>query len=136
MGSDQPGAVVIGGLLSTSDEVVGTCAVAPEEPPGALGELVADRPAWRLRSMATAPRLRSRGIGAAVLRAALAHVKESGGALVWCNARTAARRFYEGAGFVAFGSEWDEGAIGPHIVMWRRTDESKGNRDERRAKGS
>ena len=42
-----------------------------------------------------------------------------GGELVWCNARTPARRFYERAGFVAHGDEWDEPEIGPHVAMSR-----------------
>jgi predicted GNAT family N-acyltransferase len=46
-------------------------------------------------------------------------VAERGGGLVWCHARTPARRFYERAGFTAVGAEWVEPPIGPHITMWR-----------------
>ena len=55
----------------------------------------------------------------AVLAAVVAHVADAGGALVWCNARVPARRFYERAGFVAHGDEWDDPEIGPHVAMWR-----------------
>jgi GNAT superfamily N-acetyltransferase len=95
-------------------EVVGSVVVTPEpftEQPG--------RPAWRLRGMATAPERRGSGIGRRLLRAALDHCRGAGAEVVWCNARTPARRFYERAGFVAHGDEWIEGDIGPHVVMSR-----------------
>ena len=69
--------------------------------------------------MATAEGLRGVGIGARLLAAALDHIAAEGGDLVWCNARTPARRFYERAGFVARGDEWVDPEIGPHIAMWR-----------------
>ncbi len=131
MGSDRPGAIVVGAVLRASGEVVGTAAVAPEEPPPELAAHVAARPAWRLRSMATAPELQGGGVGSAVLRLALDKVRQAGGALLWCNARLPARGFYERAGFSAFGSAWEEEAIGPHIVMWRLTSETRGDGHER-----
>ena len=95
--------------------VVGTAIVTPEACPWAP-----ERPhAWRLRGMATAEGHRSAGIGARLLDAALAQVVAEGGALVWCNARTPARRFYERAGFAAHGDEWVDPEIGPHIAMGR-----------------
>ncbi|MGH9113347.1 MAG: GNAT family N-acetyltransferase [Acidimicrobiales bacterium] len=95
-------------------EVVGTAIVYPEPCPW-LAERAA---AWRLRGMATAEGLRGSGIGALVLRATLDHVVAAGGELVWCNARTPARAFYERAGFRPHGDAWDEADIGPHIAMW------------------
>jgi GNAT superfamily N-acetyltransferase len=96
-------------------EVVGTVIVTPEPCPWAP-----DRAgAWRLRGMATAEGRRSTGIGGRLLDAALAHVVAEGGALLWCNARTPARRFYERAGFATHGDEWVDPEIGPHIAMWR-----------------
>ena len=78
-----------------------------------------DRPGWRIRGMATWPEARARGAGALVLEALLDHAREHGGGLVWCNARTTARLFYERVGFVVRGGEWEEPGIGPHVVMWR-----------------
>jgi GNAT superfamily N-acetyltransferase len=95
-------------------EVIGTAIVYPEPCPW-LPERAA---AWRLRGMATAEGRRGLGIGALVLRAALDHVGAGGGELVWCNARTPARAFYERAGFRPHGEPWDEADIGPHIAMW------------------
>jgi GNAT superfamily N-acetyltransferase len=69
--------------------------------------------------MATAERWRSRGIGARVLAAAVDHVLAGGGRLLWCNARLPAVPFYERAGFVRVGEEWDEPFIGPHVAMQR-----------------
>jgi GNAT superfamily N-acetyltransferase len=99
--------------LDAAGEVVGSAVLMPEpfaRQPG--------RPAWRLRGMATAPEWRGRGVGSQVLRAALDHARARGGEVVWCNARTPARRFYERAGFVAVGDEFEEPLIGPHVVMW------------------
>ncbi|MCW2611872.1 MAG: hypothetical protein QOC93_3522 [Actinomycetota bacterium] len=75
--------------------------------------------AWRLRGMATREGRRGLGIGGAVLSAAMDHVARADGVLLWCNARTAARRFYERAGFVPHGEPWEEPELGEHIAMWR-----------------
>jgi GNAT superfamily N-acetyltransferase len=95
--------------------VVGTAIVYPEACPW-----LPDRPgAWRLRGMATDPGWRSRGVGSRVLAAVVDHVAAQGGTLVWCNARTPARRFYERAGFRTHGEPWEDPELGPHIAMWR-----------------
>lgn len=75
--------------------------------------------AWRLRAMATDAALAGQGIGALVLTAALAHIGGEGGLLVWCDARVAARPFYERAGFVVEGERFDVDGIGPHWPMAR-----------------
>lgn len=92
------------------DEVVGTANVRP-------ATTSYDEGVWRLRGMATAERLRGTGVGATVLAAATAHVSAQSGRLLWCNARTPARRFYERAGFVVVGEEWDDPDLGPHVRM-------------------
>ena len=73
--------------------------------------------AWRLRGMATDPGRRGEGLGSAVLAAVMLHVETAGGGLLWCNARTPAKAFYERAGLRTWGEPWDDPAIGPHIVM-------------------
>ena len=95
--------------------VIGTAIVHREAAPWAPG----DAGAWRLRSMATEEGRRGEGIGAAALTAAVDHVRSQGGALLWCNARTPAVRFYERAGFRTRGEAWVDPAIGPHIAMFR-----------------
>jgi GNAT superfamily N-acetyltransferase len=96
--------------------VVGTAVVWREAAPWAQ----ADEASWRLRGMATAEDKRRQGIGAAVLAAVLEYVERQGGGRLWCSARTAARSFYERAGFVARGDVWDEANIGRHIMMERQ----------------
>lgn len=110
---EAPGAASFA-AIDGDGEVVGTVIVYPEDCPWLPGP-----GAWRLRGMATAPELRSTGIGSAVLAAALDHIAAEGGSLVWCNARTPARAFYERAGFRAHGDEWVDPEIGPHVAMWR-----------------
>jgi GNAT superfamily N-acetyltransferase len=75
------------------------------------------RAAWRLRAMASAPEARGQGYGARALRYGLAEVRARGGTLVWCNARSGARWFYERLGFSIVGEEFDIPPIGPHYVM-------------------
>ena len=99
--------------VDAAGTVVGSAVVSPEPCGWQPG-----RPAWRLRGMATAPGHRGSGIGGRVLRAALDHARAHGAEVVWCNARTPARRFYERAGFVAVGEEFEEPLIGPHVRMW------------------
>ena len=70
--------------------------------------------------MATEPECRGTGLGTAVLEAILDHVSCLGHGLVWCHARVPAVGFYERAGFVTRGEQWDEPLIGPHIVMLLR----------------
>jgi GNAT superfamily N-acetyltransferase len=94
--------------------VVGS-ALLSEEP---LPDL--DRAGWRLRGMATAPEVQGNGVGGAVLDAAIDYVRTAGGNVLWCNARTPARRFYERHGFQTIGDPWTDPAIGPHIRMWRK----------------
>jgi GNAT superfamily N-acetyltransferase len=94
------------------DEVVATGSVRRERPPWP-----AEGPAWRLRGMATTEDRRRRGLGGAVLAAAIAHVGDHGGGLVWCNARLPAVPFYQRAGFVTRGDRWEDPLIGPHIAM-------------------
>ena len=100
--------------------VVGTAVVSREAAPWDQ----ADGRSWRLRGMATDEAKRRQGIGAALLRAVLDYVELQGGRRLWCNARTPARSFYERAGFVSRGDEWDEPDIGPHVKMERPVGES------------
>jgi predicted GNAT family N-acyltransferase len=95
---------------------VGTCLVLPRPYP-LRAELAH---AWQLRGMATEAQLRSQGIGAAVLAAAIAEIRRRGGQLVWCDARTSAVAFYQQHGLVAEGEEFLHAESGiPHFRMWR-----------------
>ncbi len=72
---------------------------------------------WRLRGMAVDEPVRGGGVGAALLESCVRHIAEHGGRRLWCNARTAASGFYEKYGLRLRSGVWDEGAIGPHVVM-------------------
>jgi ribosomal protein S18 acetylase RimI-like enzyme len=61
---------------------------------------------WRVRGMATDPQQRGRGL-----------MREGGATRVWCNARIAARSFYERAGFSVEGEQFEIPEIGPHLLM-------------------
>jgi len=91
------------------DAMVGTATIHPEALDGEA--------AWRLRGMATVPEMRRKGCGAALVRACFDHARAHGGTLVWCNARTPARAFYEALGFETRGAEFELPNIGPHYLM-------------------
>ena len=105
----DPDTAHFGAVMAGQIVAVASIAICPRDgdPPNA----------WRLRGMATAPELQSRGIGATVLRACLDYVKSKSGALLWCNARTTALQFYRRHGFETVGDEFDIKGIGPHYVM-------------------
>ncbi len=78
---------------------------------GRPGQLAASRDGY-------GPEWRGRGAGSAVVEAVIAHVAEAGGGVLWCSARLGAVRFYERAGMVTRGDQWEEPFIGPHIAMY------------------
>ena len=103
-------------------EVLG-CASYLETPmPEFLREegMEADALALRLRGMAIASSCRNQGLGAWFLSDMLADlaITRSPTRIVWCNARQAARSFYERAGFQVSGDPFDLPDIGPHYRMW------------------
>ena len=112
-GEDQPGVVHLGAY--DGEELLSACLIFPEPCPWLPGEH-----AWRLRGMATDEASRGTGIGARVLRAALDHVRASGGRLVWCNAREGAVRFYEREGFAATGVGRFDPELGLGLVEYAR----------------
>jgi GNAT superfamily N-acetyltransferase len=73
--------------------------------------------AWRVRAMATAPHARGSGVGTRVLELLLQHATTHGAQRIWCNARLAARSFYERAGLCVVSEEFEIPGIGPHLVM-------------------
>jgi len=127
---DDPDTGIFAAVEPATGEVVGTGNVRREPPPAALATILPAGPGvgqqWRLRGMATREDLRGQGIGARILAACTAHVAARGGGLLWCNARLGARVFYGRAGFSEFGPEFDEGQIGPHVVMWRMVEPAAG----------
>ena len=95
-------------LVADRQRARGACALAAR-PAGLAGPRDGHRP--------VVPRPRRRRPRAR--RPRRPRVDRAGGVL-WCNARTPARAFYERAGLVVRGAEWVDPEIGPHVVMWRR----------------
>ena len=76
----------------------------------------------QLRGAATREGHRGIGIGGTVIEAALAAWRESPPVIrpLWCNARIAARTFYERHGFVQISEPFDVEGVGTHIRMQLR----------------
>ena len=75
-------------------------------------------PDGHLGRMAVLPAWRGRGIGRALLDAALAAARGAGMERVALSAQTHAAGFYARAGFVAEGAVYEEAGI-PHVAMVR-----------------
>ena len=123
-GDDAPTTLHVGALLDDEIVAVGSLYLEarPVDAPGGAPR-TADHDAgtaWRLRGMATSPKVRRRGAGAATLRAMHEHAQHHGGSLLWCNARLGAVRFYEAQGWQVLGTEFEIPSVGPHLVMERR----------------
>lgn len=78
------------------------------------------RPAWQLRGMATDQEFRGKGVGRRVLELSEQTIQANSPVkLLWCNARTPARRFYEKLGWQAVGEEFFIETAGPHFRMFK-----------------
>ena len=115
LGGDEHPIAAHFGAREEGGAVVGIATVTPETCPWAPER----EGAWRLRGMATAEEARGTGVGRRVLRAALDHVRASGGRFVWCNAREGAVPFYAREGFAPGADPYVDPEIGPHLPMWR-----------------
>jgi predicted GNAT family N-acyltransferase len=73
----------------------------------------------RLRQMAVSPALQGQGLGSRLLAFAEEWARHWRIAEIETHARVSARGFYERAGFVAEGAEFEEVTI-PHIAMRKR----------------
>ncbi|MCW2950493.1 MAG: family N-acetyltransferase [Thermoleophilia bacterium] len=126
-GDAAEGALHVGAFVDGELVAVGT--ISPEarsaEAPGGAAPTAPRHTdtAWRVRGMATAEWVRGHGAGTRVLDACVAHAREQGGSVVWCNARVGAVRFYERAGWETLSREFDISGAGLHVVMERRLDD-------------
>ncbi len=75
---------------------------------------------YRLRGMATLAEYQAKGIGSALLRSGLEHLRQLSADVVWCNARERALRFYEKEGFTSHGPAFMIEGIGLHHLMYRQ----------------
>ncbi|MCP3103361.1 GNAT family N-acetyltransferase [Myxococcus sp. K15C18031901] len=112
-GDDDPDTLHLG--LYVDGRQLGVASLYREPPPFALKDITA----WRLRGMAVEQVRQGMGLGAALLRACMAHAASQKGTQVWCNARATAEGFYRSMGFVSRGEPFDLPGIGPHHLMCR-----------------
>lgn len=103
-----------------SEMLVGVASVYCQDLEGAMSKGLANLAgsgAWRLRGMATHPRVRGSGLGAQLLLACIEHARAEDGDVMWCNARVPAAGFYMRFGFEVHGREFELPKIGPHYLM-------------------
>lgn len=96
--------------------VVGCVGLFPEPCPDLPGHLGRG---WRLRRLATAESWRGRGVGTAVLAAAIEHATLQGRGLIWCNATPAGAVVIVRAGLRQIGEQWEDPEFGPNIRLLR-----------------
>ena len=75
---------------------------------------------YRLRGMATVAEYQAKGIGSALLRSGLDHLRRLSADVVWCNAREGALGFYGKEGFTTSGPAFMIEGIGLHHLMYRQ----------------
>ncbi|MFN8720933.1 MAG: GNAT family N-acetyltransferase [Rhodospirillales bacterium] len=114
-GDDHPAVAYVAGWLD--GHIVSVATVFPEPCPWRTGAVDADRH-WRLRGMATLDGHKGRGVGAAVLRAAIDRAVAGGAALMWFEAREDAVPFYLRHGFRPEGEPWTLPVTGVQRHMW------------------
>ncbi len=74
---------------------------------------------YRLRAMATSPKVRGENFGKQVIDFALEELKNRKVDLLWCDARKVALGFYEKMGFKTLGDFYEVPIIGPHKLMYK-----------------
>ena len=74
---------------------------------------------YQLRGMATSERHQGKGLGRKLLSAAEDQLHKMGIDVLWCNARTKARGFYEKLGYQVMGPSFEVPEIGEHYKMFK-----------------
>ncbi len=75
---------------------------------------------YRLRAMASSPKVRGQNFGKKVIDFALEELRNRNVNLLWCDAREIALGFYKKMGFTVIGDFYDVPKIGPHKLMYYR----------------
>lgn len=84
--------------------------------PVGTARMLVERETGKIGRVAVLAGARGRGIGAALIRAAVVRLRERGLRVAKLGAQTHAVGFYEGLGFTAFGPVYDDAGI-PHRDM-------------------
>jgi len=113
---DAPDARHLGAYLPDG-RLVGVCTLLAQAPTHYPDAVPAGRRPYRLRAMATLPEVRGTGVGAALVRRAIAEAAACGADFLWFDAREAAFGFYERMGLRYLSEPFDIAPIGKHRVM-------------------
>lgn len=73
---------------------------------------------YRLRAMASSPKVRGQNFGKKVIDFGVEELKSRNIETLWCDARKVALGFYEKMGFTIIGDYYDVPKIGPHKLMF------------------
>ena len=95
-------------------QLIGIASVFHEAPPDQSNDK-----AWRLRGMATEPKVRGQGYGKLALQACMDTIYQRGGNYLWFNARPEVVGFYEKLGFVVSGEPYEVEGHGTRVFMSR-----------------
>jgi len=72
---------------------------------------------YQLRGMATDTPYLGKGFGKQLVEFAVEYITKTKATYIWCNARTAAVKFYEKLGFEIISEEFEIAGVGPHYEM-------------------
>ena len=75
---------------------------------------------YRLRAMASSPKVRGENFGKLLIEFAIEELKNRKVDLLWCDARKVALGFYEKMGFKIKGDFYEIPIIGKHKLMYKR----------------
>ncbi len=75
---------------------------------------------YRLRAMATSPKVRGENFGKKIIEFAINELQKRNVELLWCDAREIALGFYEKMGFKTVGDFYDVPQIGLHKLMYKK----------------
>lgn len=105
----------IGAILN--NEVVGTSTFLID-----INEKFEEKNQYRLRAMATDPKIQGTGTGARIINKAIEELRKKNVKLLWCDARLMATGFYEKLNFKVHGDIYEVPVIGPHKLMYYELD--------------
>ncbi|MCH9614105.1 MAG: hypothetical protein SP1CHLAM54_11170 [Chlamydiia bacterium] len=96
----------------TDGQLVAICSLYPENPQEQV-----THETYRIRSLATLPEHRGKGLGKTLVEHCVAYAKQQRARFIWCNARTKAANFYKHCGFTQEGSPTSLPGIGGHFFL-------------------
>ena len=96
------------------EEVVGTSTLIVD-----INPKFEEQNQYRLRAMATSPKIRGTRTGVAIVNRAIDELRKRDVKLIWCDARLIATGFYEKLGFKVKGDVYEVPNIGPHKLMYK-----------------